>query len=149
MNTNLKRILGIIAVLALLALVGFFGYQMGAKSANHASSSKQAKEVAASYITAITSGEITRAYGYGSAFYKAKNKPADLQSVADKLASEDIKIANEEFYLGTDGVSGQAIYLALVDNLPRSAKTGSTSGNFVVRLVLENGVWRVDSMQVT
>ncbi len=146
---NTRRIIGIIAAVALVLLTGFIGYQLGLRSAEQASSSKDAKAVAAGFVTAMTSGQVSQAYEYGSAFYKSKNTQASIQDVSDKLTADGVKISNEEFYLGRDSVSGQAFYLALVDNLPPSTTTGKTTANFIVKLVFEEGVWRVDSLQVT
>ena len=146
---NTRRIIGIIAAVALVLLTGFVGYQLGVRSAEQASSSKDAKAVAAGFVTALTAGQVSQAYEYGSAFYKSKNTQASIQAVSDKLTTDNVKISDEEFYLGRDSVSGQAFYLALVDNLPESTVTGKTSANFIVKLVFEEGVWRVDSLQVT
>ncbi len=149
MNTSMKRIIGLIAVGVMLALTGLIGYKVGTNNTQAVASTNSAKEVAASFVSAMTSGNTTRAYGLGSAFYKAKNKPEDLQAITDKLSADNVKISDEELYFGRDNVEGQAIYLAVVDNLPRSSVSGKTTGNFIVRLVYEGGFWRVDSLQVS
>lgn len=154
MNTTAKRIIGIVAIVAIGALACSFSYQAGSKSATQraavqAASAQQAKEVASNFITAITAGRATQALSYGSAFYKTKNTTEDLQAVSDKIATDNVKIVQAELYPGQGDVTGQAIYLASVDNLPKSSVTGTTTGSFVVRLVFEDGIWRVDSMQVS
>lgn len=145
---NTKRIVGIIASLALVVIVGFIAYQLGVKHTKEVYATGAAKEVAASYVSSLSSGNIDKAYGLGSAYYKSKNTPTDIQSFSDTLNSNNVKISDEEIYVGRDQASGQAIYLAVVDNLPPS-KTGSTSGKVVVRLVYENNLWRVDSISVS
>lgn len=146
---NTRRIVGIVAAVALVLLTGFIGYQIGLRGSEKANSSKDAKAIAAGFVTAMTRGQVSQAYELGSAFYKSKNTPESIQAVSEKISTEDVKISNEEFYLGRGSVSGQAFYLALVDNLPPSTTTGKTNANFIVKLVFEDGVWRVDSLQVT
>lgn len=144
---NKKRILIALAALAALVLVGFGIYKVATSSTQSDTSAKQPKEVAANFVIAITSSELAQAYEYGSAFYKAKNTPASVEKFSDSIRSDDAKISGEELYLGKNDASDKAIYLALVDNLPPSS-TGSTSANFIVRLVNENGGWKVDSLEV-
>lgn len=146
---NTRRIIGIIAAAALVLLTGFIGYQLGLRSVEQTSSSNEARSVAAGFVTAITNSQVSQAYDYGSAYYKSKNTQASIQAVSDKLTTENVKISNEEFYLGRDSVAGQGFYLALVENLPPSTTTGKTTANFIVKLIFEEGVWRVDSLQVT
>lgn len=144
---NTKRILTIIATVATLALVGFGIYQLTGSRTASDPSAKQPKEVAAKFVVALTTADLAQAYDYGSAFYKAKNTPASVEKFSDTVRSDDAKISGEELYLGTNDAKDKAIYLALVDNLPPSS-TGSTSGSFIVRLVNEDGGWKVDSLEV-
>ncbi len=145
---NKKRILSVVVGLALVFLVGFVGYQLGVSNTEKATNSKTAKTVAAGFIASLTSGDVAQARAAGSSYYRAQNTVDALQAASDKLASDNIKISEEEIYFGRDTVSGQAIYTAKVDNLPASEKTGSTAGDFVVRMVYEDGFWKVDSLKV-
>jgi len=144
---NTKRILIILATIITLSLVGFGIYRFTASNTQSSTVAKQPKEVAANFVVAMTTAELAQAYDYGSAFYKAKNTPESVEKFSDTIRSDDAKISGEELYLGTNDASDKAIYLALVDNLPPSS-TGSTSANFIVRLVNEDGGWRVDSLEV-
>lgn len=144
---NTKRIVIIAATVVVLALAGFGIYKLANSSSKTDLAAKQPKEVAANFVVAMTTAELAQAYDYGSAFYKAKNTPESVEKFSDTVRSDDAKISGEELYMGTNDASDKAIYLALVDNLPPSS-TGSTSANFIVRLVNEDGGWKVDSLEV-
>lgn len=144
---NTKRILTILATVAVLSLVGFGIYRFTSSRTESDPSANQPKEVAAKFVVAMTTAELAQAYDYGSAFYKAKNTPETVEKFSDTIRSDDAKISGEELYKGVNDASDKAIYLALVDNLPPSS-TGSTSANFIVRLVNEDGGWKVDSLEV-
>jgi hypothetical protein len=144
---NTKRILIVGATIAILVLAGFGIYRLTTSGAESDPSISQPKEVAAKFVVAMTTSELAQAYDYGSAFYKAKNTPESIEKFSDTIRSDDAKISGEELYKGVNDASDKAIYLALVDNLPPSS-TGITSANFIVRLVNEDGGWKVDSLEV-
>ncbi len=142
-----RTLLITLASIALLGLAGFGIYRLATSNRQSNPSVKQPKEVAASFVVAMTTAELAQAYDYGSVSYKSKNTPENVEKFSDTIRSDDAKISSEEFYIGTSDAAKSAIYLATVDNLPPGS-TGSTTGKFIVRLVNENGAWKVDSLEV-
>lgn len=143
---KVKNIL-IAAATAVILGVTCFGLYYVLSSNASKNTVQPPRETAAAFITAITSGEVASAYEYGTSFYKSKNTPQTIETFSDSVRSDNIKISNEELYMGVNDASNQAIYLAFIENLPPSS-IGSTTGTFVVRLAKEDGKWKVDSMEV-
>ncbi len=140
-----KQIAVSIVTVLVLAAVGFGVYQLVTKQ--KAATTPQPKEAAAEFIVALTNAEAAKAYELGSTFYKSKNSPEDVTKFAESIQSDNVTVSNEELYMGTGDDTNKAIYLAYAENLPPN-QAGSTSGTFVARLVQEDGVWKVDSLEV-
>lgn len=141
-----KKTLIIATTVVLLGLLSVGIYYAATKSTT-TTAREQPKEVGAAFILALTNAELSKTREFGSSFYKSKNTLDNIEKFSDSVRSDDVKISNEELYLGTGDDRNKAIYLALADGLPPSS-SGSKSGTFVVRLVNEDGLWKVDSLEV-
>ena len=144
-----RRIIAVVSTLALVLLTAFVAYQLGVKNTRAVESTNSAQETAASFVNSMAAGQISEAYAYGSELYKANNTPDSVKAFSKSVASDGDKLSEEEVYIGRNKAAGQAIYSAKAENLPPSSTTGSTTGTIVVRMVYENGAWKVDSLEVS
>lgn len=143
-----ENLIKIAAVLVVLGLVFTGGYMVKGRSADRnlvavTSEADKAAKVSKSFITALTTGEVTEAYGVTTTAYKAKNSRERVEAIGKTLRSDSPIIKDEEVYTGPQN---KAIYLATVDNLPAN-EFGRTTGNFVINLQFDGGEWKIDSSQ--
>ena len=99
------------------------------------------------YINGLTSGSPEKAYELSSEVLKGRNSIEVIREISKTVKSDKAEIVNPELYINSEADSNSAIYFANVKNLPKSAM-GRTEAAFVIRLVKEDGVWKVDSSQV-
>ena len=142
---NKMRVL--ISVVVLVIMAGF-GFLIGSK-ANDGGASKTAElqGVSTAYISALTSGDADKAYDLSSEVMQGRNKIQSVKEFSDRVKSDKAEIKNPELYIKSDKKANQAIYLATVTNLPKS-EMGRTEANFVIRLIYEDGSWKIDSSQM-
>ncbi len=143
-----RRIIVIVTALTLTLLAVYFGYQFATRNGETTEASTSAKLVARDFVTAITQGQDDKVYSLGTERYKAVNTREAIKSFSATVISDNVRILNEAVQYDHSQVSSQAVYSATVDNLPPS-RTGSLRGTFVVRMVYEQGAWRVDSLKVS
>ncbi len=134
----------IMVVVLVIGLIG--GYFINNLRGN-GNNGKDVKDVSSKFIQSITKGDIDGTYAAGSAVYQARNSKDYIKKVSESVKSDTVKIDAEEVYFGSGDNSKEAIYLATANNLPKNS-LGNTFGNFVIRLVQEDGTWKVDSSQV-
>jgi hypothetical protein len=142
-----KRIVGGVIAVVVLVLVGVVSYKYGTKKVVVENSDGVAKQAAAEFVDALVKGEVDETYELGSTAYQAKNSKERVKEISDSLKSDKPQVADEEIFFGKDQATNQAIYLSSVSNLPANSY-GRTTGNFVIRLVVQDGTWKVDSSQV-
>lgn len=141
MNNTTKWAL--VAVTAVL--IGTVGFMAG--KSKGAGNSAAVQEAAVSFVNALVSGDVDGTYNSASKTYQARNTKEYVQTISETLRSDSPQISNEEVFFGSGDSKNQAIYLNSVGNLPRN-DINSSEGNFVIRLVKEDGKWKVDSSQV-
>src|SRR5574338_332792 len=129
-------------VLLIGIVVGYFGATLIGPSRN----GNNIKSVADNYITALTKGDVDASYKLTSTVFQGRNTKDFVKQISETVRTDNPKFSDVKVFFGSDDQKDQAIYLATVDNLPKSA-LGRTSGNFVVRLVKEGGSWKIDSSQ--
>lgn len=146
-STNKNRIVTIVVSVIVIVVAVFIGYRLGIKKNTIQDSDAKAKQAAVGFVGAITKGDVDATYALGSKSYQAKNTKERVKDIADTLKSDNPQIADEEIFFGKDQTTNQAIYLSSINNLPPNSYN-RTTGNFVIRLVVEDGQWKVDSAQV-
>jgi|GEM_PF-3886252 len=144
---NSKRILTAITVAVLIAVTGIVSYRFGVSKVVVENSDATAKKAASSFVDALVKGDIDKTYAYGTTAYQARNTKERIKTISDSLKSDKPQVSDEEIFFGKDQATNQAIYLSSVSNLPPNSYN-RTTGNFVVRLVVQDGTWKVDSSQV-
>ncbi len=144
---DIKRIVGGVIAVVVLILTGVVSYKYGTKKVVVENSDGVAKQAAADFVDALVKGDVDKTYEFGTTAYQAKNTKERVKAISDSLKSDQPQISNEEIFFGKDQATNQAIYLSSVGNLPANTY-GRTTGNFVIRLVVQNGTWKVDSSQV-
>lgn len=144
---NTRRVASSAIAIVVVILVGLVGYKYGTKKVVIENSDANAKQAAVGFVNALVDGDVDKTYSLGSTAYQAKNTKDHVKSVSDTLKSDDPEFSDEEIFFGKDQTTNQALYLASVSNLPSNAY-GRTTGNFVIRLVVQDGAWKVDSSQV-
>lgn len=144
---NKKKVLGVIIAVVVLVVTGLVAYKYGTKQGVVENSDATAKSAAADFVDALVKGDVDKTYSLGSTAYQARNTKERVKSIADSLKSDSPQVSDEEMFFGKDQATNQAIYLSSVSNLPPNSYN-RTTGNFVIRLVVEDGTWKVDSSQV-
>lgn len=139
--------MGIAIVVIVFVVTGLVGYKFGTKKVVIENSDTKAKTAAAEFVDALVAGNVDKTYQLGSTAYQARNTKERVKTIADSLKSENPQVSDEEIFFGKDQATNQAIYLSSVSNLPPNSYN-RTTGNFVIRLVVEDGAWKVDSSQV-
>lgn len=132
-------------VVAVVAVVAAGGFILGKSYAKPSEAAVQ--ESANAFVTALISGDVEKTYSSASSSYQARNTKEYVKTVSDTLKADNPIIGNEEVFFGAGTSSNEALYLNSVSNLPRN-DINSDEGNFVIRLVKEDGKWKVDSSQV-
>lgn len=133
----------VVAVAALIIGVG--GVLLGKSMATPDSAAVQ--ESAEAFVNSLVSGDVDGTYNNASSTYQARNTKEYVRTISETLRADNPEISNEEVFFGTGDSKDEALYLNTVKNLPRT-DINSDEGNFVIRLVKEDGKWKVDSSQV-
>lgn len=141
MNNRIILIIGV----TLLLIAGITGYFVG-KSDSRQTSATDIATVSESFIVSLTKGDIDSTYGKISTSFQARNGKGYIEDVAKSVKTDSPNITEQEVFVGSGLTKNDAIYLATVTNLPK--QDDSTSGSFIIRLVNEEGKWKVDSAQI-
>lgn len=144
---NAKKIISGVIVLVVVVVTGLVAYNYGSNKMVVRNSDQKARKAASSFIEALVKGDVEETYKLGSTSYQAKNTKERVKAISDSLKTDKPQISEEEIFFGQDQASNSAIYLSSVGNLPPNS-FDRTTGNFVIRLVVEDGKWKVDSSQV-
>lgn len=144
---NAKKIISGLVVVILILVTGLVSYGYGTKKVVVEDSDTKAKQTAVDFINALVKGNVDNTYTLATTAYQAKNTKERVKAISDSLKSNNPIIADEEIFFGKDQATNKAIYLSSVSNLPQNSYD-RTTGNFVIRLVVEDGAWKVDSSQV-
>lgn len=142
-----KKIISGLIIAVIVVVTGIVAYNYGSNRVVVRNSDQKAKQAASGFIDALVKGNVDETYSFGSTAYQAKNTKERVKAISDSLKSDKPQVAEEEIFFGQDEASNSAIYLSSVSNLPPNS-FDRTTGNFVVRLTVEGGKWKVDSLQV-
>lgn len=141
MNNKVRIIIGVIVVL----FIAIAGYLIGS-SGKSSGGENEITEVSQSFIKSITKGDVDGTYNYISEAFQARNGKEYIEGVSNSVKTDSPVITEEEVFIGSGDTRNDAIYLTTVTNLPK--KDNSTTGSFIIRLVLESGEWKIDSAQI-
>jgi hypothetical protein len=142
-----KKIISGLIVVVLLAVTGIASYNYGASKVTVDGSDGKASAAASAFIDALVKGDVDQTYDLGTTAYQAKNSKERIKAISTSLKTDKPQISEEEVFFGKDQATNKAIYLSTVGNLPPNS-FNRTTGNFVIRLVVQDGKWKVDSSQV-
>ena len=142
-----KKVLTAVVLLVVFVVSILVSYQYGTKKNVVENSDQSAKTTAVGFVNALVKGDVDATYEFGSTAYQARNTKDRVKTISDSLKSENAQISDEEIFFGKDQATNQAIYLSSVSNLPPNSYN-RTTGNFVIRMVVEEGKWKVDSSQI-